>query len=403
MLLSNNSDKDVFANYSYRNFAEEQCIPNMSYNTSVPEAESYQYSTGYMLLVTVFLPLTFLVGIISNVAFTYVALRIKHMRTVTNKYLIHLAVSDVIFLTAAIGDKLWKYTGSPVMGDVTPLGSFGCIWVYFISDMAYFASLIFVTIVSLDRYFAVCRPQDRKNVIKGRSTEITILSWVLACILAGSLIPSNANITVYCMLWPDTEPYVNWPSAISFCLPINNWIADFGTGVQTVPFFVTLVLNVYMYVAIIRGLDQCIQRMSQHGVAKSKDTGMRRQIARMLVVNGATFFCLLAPFELGSLFQMIASLRGGDVYLFIITNNTARSYLMLTARTLSYVNSAINPLIYTAMCRRYLEAFKQAFLPSSWRNKLNQDLRMDQSTRVSALPTQTEETKLNPDFNDTNV
>lgn len=402
-MLSYDSIEDASINYSRPTIEEGECTVNTSYNMTIIDAEVYIYPGGQLFLVTILLPVVFVIGIISNAAFIYVALRIKHMRTVTNKYLVNLAVSDIIFLTAAIGDKLWKFNNSPLMGDDAPLGSFGCVWVYFLSDMAYFASLIFVTIVSLDRYFAVCRPQDRKNVIKGRSTEITVASWILSFIIAGALIPSNSNFTMYCMLWPDIEPFVNWPNAVGFCLPEHAWVGDFATGVQTLPFFFTLVLNSYLYIAIVRGLDQCIKRMSQHGVAKSKDSGMRRQIARMLVVNGVTFFCLLAPFELGSLFQLIASLRGQEDYAFLITNNTVRSYLMLTARTLSYINSAINPLIYTAMCRRYLEAFKQAFLPASWRNKLNQDMNLTETRRVSALPTQTEESKLNPDYNDSNV
>ena len=152
------------------------------------------------------------------------------MRTVTNTYLLNLSISDIIFLAVAIGDKLWKYTGTPIMGDETPVGQMGCIWVYFMSDMSYFASLIFVTIVALDRYLAVCRPQDRNNPIKGKSTHIVIGSWILSCVLAGALTPANARFAQYfCMMWPDQ--FSHWPSVLSFCYPVNEWFGDFATGV----------------------------------------------------------------------------------------------------------------------------------------------------------------------------
>ena len=398
-MLQNNSTESL--NYEL-SMEEEMCTPNSSYNISEDEAQVYIYPKGHIFLVTVILPFIFCIGLVSNAAFIYVAMRIKHMRTVTNKYLLNLSISDIIFLAAAIGDKLWKYMSSPVMGDYTSIGHAGCILGYFLSDMSYFASLIFVTIVSLDRFLAVCRPQDRNNPIKGKSTHIVAASWILSCILAGALIPANAAFAVYCTIWPDITQFAHWPSVISFCFPVRDWFGDFATGVQTIPFFVTLVLNLYLYVSIIKGLDECIERMSQHGVAKSKDSSMRQQIARMLVVNGVTFFFLLAPFELGSLFQMIASLRGGATYIYLISNSTARSYMMLLARIMSYFNSAINPLIYTAMCRRYREAFKQAFIPVSWRNRFEHGL-SPRECRVSALPSQTDETKLHTEINDTNL
>ena len=342
--------------YSVDSTMESECI-----NVSAFHAAKYQYQTGQIMLVTVILPLIFFIGMTGNIAFIYVAFRVKHMRTITNRYLVNLSVADCLFLTAAIGDKVWKYIKSPILGDTTPLGPFGCIWVYFISDTAYFASLIFITIVSLDRYIAVCRPQDRRNLMKSRSQVVIAATWIVAGLLSACLIPSNAKFAVFCFAWPAIDPYSSWTSTVSVCLAVKEWVADFATGLQTVPFFISLVVNTYLYRGIIHGLDQSIKRMSQHGVTPDRRT--RTQIANMLVVNGIIFFCLLAPFELGSLFQILASIRGGTDYTYLISNNAIRSFMMLLARILSYTNAAVNPLVYTAMCRRYREAFKNALVP----------------------------------------
>ena len=338
------------------------------HNLSVDHAEAYRYSRGDRFVLTVLLPLILVFGVIGNGLFIYVAIRIPHMRTVTNRYLVGLSVADIIFLFAAIGHKLWKYAYSPLRGDDSPVGTFGCVWIYFLSDVAYFASLMFVTLVSIDRYVAVCRPQERHSLIKGRSFEIIALCWITSSVLAATLTPGNMDQGVFCLILPDLETYKTWPDTIRFCLPLKhfNWISSFSTGLQTIPFFITLVLNIYLYVAIIRGLDQCIRRMSQHGVSKNTDTGMRNQIAKMLVVNGVVFFCFLFPFEIYSLFGMVAISRtrdGSPTYL--IKNEDARSYILLLSQVLSYINSAVNPIIYTVMCRRYKQAFKEALLPAS--------------------------------------
>ncbi len=338
------------------------------FNISLEDSESYQYSRGETFMITVLLPVILVFGVIGNVLFIYVAIRIPHMRTVTNRYLVSLSVADVIFLLAAIGQKIWKFAQTPVRGDDSPLGQFGCVWVYFLSDVAYFASLMFVTLVSIDRYVAVCRPQERHSLIKGKSYEIVTLCWVFSAVLAASLTPGNLNLFIYCLTWPAQKPYASWPDTIQFCLPLENfhWISSFATGLQTIPFFITLVLNIYLYVAIIRGLDQCIRRMSQHGVQKNADTGMRNQIAKMLVVNGVVFFCFLFPFEIYSLFGMVAISRTQDKSpTYLIRNEDVRSYILLLSQLLSYINSAVNPIIYTVMCRRYKQAFKEALLPAS--------------------------------------
>ena len=350
-------------------YADANCGVNEQYNLSAPDSEDFRYSPGEKFLLSVLLPLILVFGVIGNVMFIYVATRIPHMRTITNRYLVSLSVADVIFLTAAIGQKVWKFTKSPLRGDDTPLGTFGCVWMYFLADVGYFASLTFITLVSIDRYVAVCRPQERHSVIKGKSYEIIAICWVLSAALSASLTPGNLELGVFCVKWPEMKPYDTWPNTIRYCLPLESihWISSFATGLQTVPFFITLVLNIALYVLIIRGLDQCIRRMSEHGVSKNKDTGMRNQIAKMLVVNGVVFFCFLAPFEIYSLFGMVATFRadedGNPTHL--IRNEDARSYILLLSQLLSYINSAINPIIYTVMCRRYKQAFKEALLPAA--------------------------------------
>ena len=322
---------------------------------------TYGYSSGNAVLLTVCFPVILLFGVLGNCAFIYVVYKIKHMRTITNRYLVNLAIADVIFLLAAIGPKLYRYMKSPLDGDDSPLGAAGCIWTYFFGDMSYFASLFFVTLVSLDRYVAVCRPQDRNNGIKGRSAELIAAAWFLSCLLAASLTPGNAKLVFYCYKWAPVKPYISWPSTLRICLPMKEWMKTFSLGLQTLPFFVTLILNCGLYCAIIHGLNQSIKRLNLKGEQKNKDSRMRNQIAKMLVVNGIIFFICLSPFEFVSLGYMIATTRD---YVFIIKDHNARTYIAVFARILSYINSAINPVVYTAMCERYIQAFKQAFLPA---------------------------------------
>ena len=63
--------------------------------------------------------ITFLVGLFGNWLVIYVICRKEQMRTVTNMYLLNLAIGDVIYLMAAIPNKsFWT--------NYWPLGEFMC-------------------------------------------------------------------------------------------------------------------------------------------------------------------------------------------------------------------------------------------------------------------------------------
>ena len=356
----------AFQNNTVKEFT---CTSENTYNMSLSETERfYVYPKGHTFIVTIAFSVILSVGILLNIAFIYVVVRIKSMRTVTNKYLINLAIADIVFLTAAISEKLWRYSKSPVMGDHSPLGSTGCIGVYFLIDVTYFASLTFITIVSLDRYFALCRPMDLDNPFKWNVNKIIVVTWIFAIVLGLILIPAYSNFNQYCVSWPNLEPFSHWPNAIAYCDAINAGFRDFVLLFQTIPFFVTFSLNLYIYVSIVRALNRWVSSQdnlrsasTSHGHDNDADR-VRHQMAKMIIFNGVTFFILLAPFELVSLIQLIGSLRGSDSgFIFVIVNSRLTLHV---SRILSYVNSAVNPLVYTIMCPAYLSAFKEALLPT---------------------------------------
>ncbi len=340
--------------------------------SAVEDPSGYTYRRGELFLILIVWPLTLFLGVLGNSAFIYVVFRVERMRTITNRYLLNLAVSDVVFLVAAIGSKLVKYASSPFDQDDSYLGPFGCVSLYFFTDLSYFASLLFITLTSLDRFVALCRPLDRNSAVTRKSKSIIIGSWIISCVFAASLTPANGNFYFFCHRWPNAAPYDKWPLTIRYCLPIAQWVSSFSTGMQTVPFFVTLVINSFLYISIIKELNRSMdfrygrQQLSISMEQKSRDFRARNQVVKMLIVNGILFFICLSPFEFMSCSLMVAI---SNPKLLLITDPDVRRCLWLFARTLSYVNSAINPLIYTGMCKPYKDAFREAFCGKTKRKR----------------------------------
>ncbi|XP_041453374.1 somatostatin receptor type 5-like [Lytechinus variegatus] len=336
---------------------EMQCTEVLNL-TKEDDAESYGYSRGETFYVTAFLPLVLTLGVLDNSAFIYVVFRVPRMQTSINCYLLNLAVADIVFLLSGIGEKIWRFRGSPILGDDNPLGQGGCVWVYLVMDTAYFASLCFVSLVSIDRYCAVCRPRQRYVQCKPKTTMLTVGSWLTSMCLSSALIPSNTNLTQVCLVHSDSGVFVDWPTRWGICTPTKPWMKAYANGMQTIPFFSTLIVNVTMFVLIVRGLNRSIERLQSHSEGEAEvDTHMRDRIARMLVINGVAFFVCLAPFEIISFADMISSVRG-DAY---PMSSDAQAGLLYFSRSLAYINCVINPIIYTVMSHRYRLAFKQAF------------------------------------------
>ncbi|XP_072170757.1 neuropeptides capa receptor-like [Diadema setosum] len=322
--------------------------------TTEQDAEGYKYSTWGVIYTLGFLPFIISIGVVDNLAFIFVVSRVPRMHTSTNCYLINLALADILFLTTGTVEKLYRYSQSPIHGDDTPIKNGGCVWIYLVSDTSYYAALFFVSLVSIERYCAVCTPQNRYIFNKKKTYVLVSVSWIVSLCLALTQIPSTSVFLKICLHWPNGRFKVHLPDSWGICTAVHPWIRMYANGMQTIPFFIAMVLNSAMYIKIVGGLNDSLNRLKSHsGGTTETDARMRDQIARMLVINGIAFFSCLAPFEILSLLNITEdNFIDTDVF----------TSLVYAARALAYINCAINPIIYTIMSQRYRYAFHQTFL-----------------------------------------
>lgn len=93
-----------------------------------------------------------MVGLTGNTLAIYVVLRYAKLKTVTNIYILNLAVADELYI---IG--LPFLTTQNVLS-YWPFGSFLCRVVMTADSMNQFMSIFCLTVMSIDRYLAVVHP-----------------------------------------------------------------------------------------------------------------------------------------------------------------------------------------------------------------------------------------------------
>ena len=78
------------------------------------ELEESIYSTASWIFVLIFVPVVAMFGILCNTAFIFVVYRVKFMRSITNIYLVNLAIADSSLLIAAFSQYIGDYIISPL-------------------------------------------------------------------------------------------------------------------------------------------------------------------------------------------------------------------------------------------------------------------------------------------------
>ena len=119
--------------------------------------------------------LSIILGCFMNIAFIIVIFKGKKMRNTVNTYLLNLAIADTIYLVVTIFMLIDDY----VIG-LFPLLQF----------LALYTSLLIVTAVSIERYYAVCKQRVyRAGNRRQRTLIISASAWIIAFILVSGLLP----------------------------------------------------------------------------------------------------------------------------------------------------------------------------------------------------------------------
>ncbi|KAJ8044312.1 Somatostatin receptor type 4 [Holothuria leucospilota] len=329
-------------------------------NYTEDEFEWFFYSKMDHIIIGIVMPIILSFGLLGNALFIFTTFRVKSMRTITNFYLINLATADACYLTFGIGEKLACLYTSTVHSDVSAFGITWCMVVFPLSRMCAFASLFLVTLVTLDKYHAICRPlKHRIRTSPSRShTKYVILgAWTTAFCVAATTIPASSRFITSCVVYPDKETYAEHPIVVNYCFPARLWVTSVVNGIQTLPFFFALFPNFFMYFQIIRRLsDRVVGRNIPQFVRNG--TKMRNAVAKMLVLNGLVFFLCNMPFYAVSLMYMLLYFASSSVReRWQEGLQSVQPYIQL----LLYVNSAVNPYIYDVVNKTYRKSLYQAF------------------------------------------
>ena len=329
-------------------------------NTDISRPPFIFYLSGEWFLYQIAWPAIIIFGFMTNISFLITVYRDSSFHTATYVYLVNLSCADLIALLSIglVDGVIMYHLNTPIRGVVSINV---CSGIGFVTTMSFGASLFFVTLMSLERFLAICYP-IKHHLMKGnhRNVKFILATWIASIITAGSAISVYHNDLVLCILLPEKDPVHRLiPRKAHLCSSPetrSSWIYLISVCYITLWAFLAIG-NGSMYASIMRALNRRQQNMSH---CSSADTEAQlRQVAIMLIANGSIFF-LCCAIQMSNVTLLIISILNPELYPW---NDYQRQVYLDFVRFSMGVNCSINPLVYAMTNARYRKAFCKTFRP----------------------------------------
>ncbi|XP_072535908.1 opioid receptor, delta 1b [Salminus brasiliensis] len=274
-------------------------------------------------------------GLLGNLLVMYGVVRYTKMKTATNIYIFNLALADAL-ATSTLPFQSAKYLMS-----TWPFGELLCKVVIAIDYYNMFTSIFTLTMMSVDRYIAVCHPVralEFRTPVKAKIINVCI--WILASAIGiPIMVMAVTRVTdkgkTICMLkFPDPDWY--YDTVTKICVFIFAFVGP------------VLVITICYGLMILR-----LKSVRLLSGSKEKDRNLRR-ITRMVLVVVAAFIICWTPIHIFIIVKTLVEIDQKNPLVII-------SWHFCIA--LGYMNSSLNPVLYAFLDENFKRCFREFCLP----------------------------------------
>ncbi|XP_031801607.1 somatostatin receptor type 5 isoform X1 [Sarcophilus harrisii] len=283
-------------------------------------------STVHTVIIPIIYLLVCMIGLSGNALVIYVVLRYAKMKTVTNIYILNLAIADVLFMLGL------PFIATQNAISYWPFGTFLCRLVMTVDGINQFTSIFCLTVMSMDRYLAIVHPIKST---KWRRPRIARL--ISAAVWAFSLLMS-LPVIIFADIQDLNTCNISWPE------PVNIWSAVFIIYTSVLGFFGPLLVICLCYLLIVIKVKSSGVR-----VGSTRRRRSERKVTRMVVIIVVVFvFCWL-PFFTANIVNLV----------FILPEEAASASVYFFVVILSYANSCANPILYGFLSDNFKQSFQK--------------------------------------------
>ncbi|KAF5927926.1 hypothetical protein HPG69_009292 [Diceros bicornis minor] len=311
----------------------------------------YQHSSPVAAMFIVAYVLIFLLCMVGNALVCFIVLKNRHMRTVTNMFILNLAVSDLLVgifcMPTTLVDNL--ITG-------WPFDNATCKMSGLVQGMSVSASVFTLVAIAVERFRCIVHPFREKLTLRKALVTIAVI-WALALLI---MCPSAVTLTV------TREEHHFMVDARNRSYPLYScWEAWPEKGMRKVYttvlfshiYLAPLALIVVLYARIARKLFKAAgPGRAREAAAVEGARGARRRARAVHMLVAVALFFTLSWLPLWALLLLIDYGQLSEPQLHLVT-----VYAFPFAHWLAFFNSSANPIIYGYFNENFRRGFQAAF------------------------------------------
>ncbi|XP_004642221.1 C-C chemokine receptor type 8 [Octodon degus] len=284
-----------------------------------------------LLLVTIYC-LLFVFGLLGNSLVILVLVACKKLRSITDIYLLNLALSDLLFVFSLPFQAYYQL-------DQWVFGNVMCKVVSGLYYIGFFSSMFFITLMSLDRYLAIVHAVYAMKVRTARvGTGLSLAVWLATVLVTSPLLVFYQEATedgfLKCYSFYNEEA-LKWKIFTHFEINIVGLL---------VPFTIFM----FCYVSILRHLRNCQNQQKNRAI----------MLVLIVVVASLVFW---VPFNMVLFLTSLHNLH--------ILNGCGISQWLSSAthvtETISFTHCCMNPVIYAFVGEKFKKHLLELFQKSS--------------------------------------
>nr|AKQ63076.1 allatotropin receptor 1 [Platynereis dumerilii] len=325
------------------NCRNEYCVSDEEYLDMI---KAYVFPSRFEWVLIVLYIQVFTIGLCGNLLVCFAVWRNQHMRTVTNYFIVNLAVADLLVIIICLPPT--------VLVDVSEtwyMGAVMCKVVHYMQGVSVSVSVLTLSCISVERWYAICHPLTFRSTTT-RVRSIIVVTWVVALVI---LIPELIVLDT-------SSKYENLTILLTVCrptmLPFYNPMA-YELFKMVALYFLPIILMSVTYGNIVICLwsnaipcepTTASSRPLHNNSRTTAEAQLiaRRKAAKMLIAVVVMFGVCYLPVHLTNILR----------YAKLLPESENITFFPLVAHWLCYFNSAINPVIYNFMSEKFQKAFR---------------------------------------------
>uniref|UniRef100_A0A8C9RPZ8 Chemokine (C-C motif) receptor 12b, tandem duplicate 2 n=1 Tax=Scleropages formosus TaxID=113540 RepID=A0A8C9RPZ8_SCLFO len=269
----------------------------------------------------------FLFSLLGNVLVLYIMRRYEKLNTVTNTFLLNLVVSDLVFtfslpFWAAYHSSQWIF------------GRLLCKLVGGLYFVGFYSSILFLTLMTFDRYLAVVHA-----VVASRKRKKTYALVSLAVVWCVSILATFKEFLLF-----DVRNSANYGTLCEESHTSNELLAKWQVAGDYQQFFLFFLfpLTVVLYCYIRIAVRILSLRMTK-----------KFRVVKIIFVIVATFFICWSPYNVVIILKALKTGTNSDLC------EDSLDYALYITRNLSYLYFCINPIFYTFVGKKFRNHFQK--------------------------------------------